>query len=103
VRITEPFLALQRFFLQLQEQGVLLCLCSRNEEVDVTAVFEQRPEMLIKLDQHVVQWRINWSAKSENIREMCRGLSLGLDSVVFVDDSPYECAEVHHHHHHHHH
>jgi HAD superfamily phosphatase (TIGR01681 family) len=46
VRLDEPFLALQRFFLELQQRGILLCLCSRNEEADVMAVFEQRQVLL---------------------------------------------------------
>ena len=44
--------------------------------------------------QHITAARINWSAKSQNLRELAQQLKLGIDSFVFIDDSPVECAEV---------
>jgi FkbH-like protein len=94
VRLDEHFLALQRFFVGLQREGWLLCLCSRNIEDDVLAVFRERcSEMELTLE-HVIGVKANWVAKSENIKALVEELSLGLDSVVFVDDNPVECAEV---------
>ena len=49
--------------------------------------------MILKRD-HLVSWRINWQSKSENIRSLARDLNLGLDSFIFLDDNPVECAEV---------
>ena len=84
---------MQQFMLELWSKGFLLCLCSKNDESDVLEVFDNHPDMLLKRD-HLVSWRINWRPKSENIRSLAQELNLGLDSFVFVDDNPLECAEV---------
>lgn len=84
----------QRVLVEQFEAGKLLCLCSKNVEADVLAVFEQRAdEMPLNLD-HLVTWRINWQPKSQNIQELADELQLGLDSFIFIDDNPVECAEV---------
>ena len=93
VVITEEFRALQEFVVDLQHKGMLVCLCSKNSEADVLRVFEEHPDMVLSLD-HVVGWRINWSAKSGNIRSLAEELSLSPDSFIFIDDNPVECAEV---------
>jgi FkbH-like protein len=85
--------ALQSFLALQQANGMLLCLCSRNDEGDVLAVFEQRSDMVLQL-QHIVARRINWRPKSENLRSLARELNLGLESFIFVDDDPFECSEV---------
>jgi amino acid adenylation domain-containing protein/FkbH-like protein len=79
--------------LAQQVAGKLLCLCSKNQEKDVFAVFEQREEMSLKRE-HLVAWRINWQPKSMNIKSLSEELNLGLESFIFVDDNPVECAEV---------
>src|SRR6202034_2673201 len=84
---------LQQFMADLASKGFLLCLCSKNDEPDVLAIFDQRPDMILKRD-HLVAWRINWQAKSDNIRSLAQELNLGADSFVFLDDNPVECAEV---------
>ncbi|MBV8311316.1 MAG: HAD-IIIC family phosphatase, partial [Planctomycetaceae bacterium] len=84
---------LQRFVVQQVARGFLVCLCSKNEEKDVLEVFELRTEMPLKRE-HLVAWRINWANKSENLRSLAQELNLGLDSFVFIDDNPVECAEV---------
>ena len=88
--------ARQRFHAKLLEQqkaGKILCLASKNEEFDAMAVFDEREDLTIKRE-HLVTWRINWMPKSQNIREMAQELNLGLDSFIFIDDNPVECAEV---------
>ena len=93
VHISEPFKALQQFMLQQKEAGMLLCLCSKNVEQDVFAVFEQNPDMLLK-PEDIAAWRINWDPKSDNLASLATELNLGLDSFIFLDDNPIECAEV---------
>ena len=85
--------SLQEFLIDQQSAGMLLCLCSKNNESDVWDVFDHQPQMLLKRD-HLVAWRINWQAKSENLWELAAELKLGLDSFIFIDDNPVECAEV---------
>jgi len=85
--------ALQSFLIDQTNQGMVLCLASKNVEEDVWNVFDQRDDMLLKRD-HIVDTRINWSPKSANIIAMAKSLNLGLDSFIFIDDNPVEVAEV---------
>lgn len=78
---------------RLADSGMLLCLCSKNEPEDVWAVFDQRADFGLKKDQ-IVASKINWMPKGQNIQELAKSLNLGLDSFVFLDDNPVECAEV---------
>ncbi|UCH49735.1 MAG: SDR family NAD(P)-dependent oxidoreductase [Betaproteobacteria bacterium] len=93
VQLDDAAHALQRFLLQQKQQGMLLCLCSKNSEEDVHRVFETRTDMPLKRSDFVDE-RINWQPKSENLISLAAGLNLGLDSVVFMDDNVVECAEV---------
>jgi FkbH-like protein len=83
----------QEFLIDQQSRGVLLCLCSKNNQEDVAAVFERRTDMPLKR-AHFAAERVNWQEKSANIRELSAELALGLDSFVFIDDDPVECAAV---------
>jgi FkbH-like protein len=95
VQLSERFLALQRFAVDQQKRGVLLCLCSKNVAEDVDAVFRERAsEMVLSKDKHIVVSKVNWHAKSHNLREIAQQLRLGLDTFVFVDDNAVECHEV---------
>ena len=93
VRLDQPHIDLQQFVLRQLDAGMIACLCSKNDEDDVMQVFARRPEMLLKFE-HVVSSRINWRPKSENIRSLAQELGLGMDSFIFIDDNPVECAEV---------
>src|SRR5262249_37172687 len=93
IAIPPAWARLQEHMVHLANQGFLLGLCSKNNEADVLAVLDHRAEMILKRD-HLVGWRINWQPKSENLRAMAHELNLGLDSVIFLDDNPVECAEV---------
>ncbi|HKX63112.1 MAG TPA: HAD-IIIC family phosphatase, partial [Verrucomicrobiae bacterium] len=93
VRVDPPRRALQEFMKAKLADGTLLALCSKNETSDVDAVFTCHPDMPLRREDFISA-RINWKPKSENIRAMAQELGLGLDSFVFVDDSPVECAEV---------
>jgi FkbH-like protein len=85
--------ALQEFVVQRQEEGMVVCLLSKNVEDDVLAVFDARPDMPLKRET-IVAMRVNWLPKSANITALAAELNLGLDSVVFIDDNPVECAEM---------
>jgi FkbH-like protein len=85
--------ALHETLGRLSGSGVLVCLCSKNEEPDVWRVFETRSHLGLRRDQ-VVAAMINWQPKSANLRTLAARLNLGLDSFVFIDDNPVECAEV---------
>ncbi len=93
VCVDAPRRTLQEFLLKQIDSGMLLCLCSKNAPEDVDAVFAHNRAMLIR-ENHIAARRINWNSKSQNLRELADELKLGLDSFVFVDDNPIECAEV---------
>jgi FkbH-like protein len=93
VVIDEARKLFQQFLVEQQQQGILLCLASKNNENDALTVFKQRKDMPLTME-HLVAWKINWNAKSENIKALATELNLGLDSFIFIDDNPMECAEV---------
>jgi FkbH-like protein len=78
---------------ELVRRGVLVGLVSKNNEADVFEVFDRHPAMRLKRE-HLAGWRINWENKADNIRALAEELNLGLDSIVFIDDSPHECEWV---------
>ena len=93
IRLEAPYRQLQELMVQQQQAGMLLCLCSKNSAADVDAVFAQRTDMPLRAE-HIVAQRINWQPKSRNIQALAAELQLGLNSFIFLDDNPIECAEV---------
>lgn len=93
VRVEARHRALQAFLREQKAQGVLLALASKNAVTDVAEVFAKHPEMLLERDDFVAE-KINWRSKPENLRALAAELDLGLDSFVFIDDSPVECAQM---------
>ena len=83
------FYELQEEILNLYHRGVLLALNSKNNERDVWEIFEKHPHMLLK-KRHFACWKINWQSKHENLQQIARDLDIGLDSIVFLDDSSFE-------------
>lgn len=83
----------QQEFLALERQGVLLCLCSKNNPEDVNEVLEKHPFVVLKKD-HIAVRQVNWTDKVSNLQAIALELNIGLDSLVFVDDSDFECAAV---------
>ncbi len=77
----------------LVRQGVLIALCSKNNQNEVLSVFSAHRSMALKIED-VVAYRINWDEKSTNIVKIAQDLDLGLDSIVFWDDNPLERAKV---------
>jgi FkbH-like protein len=79
----------QEYLLELNRNGVILAICSKNNESDATDVLENHPDMLLKKNVFS-SYRINWNNKADNIRDIASELNIGLDSMVFIDDSPAE-------------
>jgi FkbH-like protein len=93
VVVDEPRRFLQQFMAGQRDSGMLLMLCSKNNEEDVAETFRAQPDMPLRLE-HFVARRINWESKGANLAELAAELSLGLDSFVLVDDNPKECTEA---------
>ncbi len=89
----EAFLAFQHYLKAIQSRGILLAVCSKNQEKAAELPFLHHPDMVLKRDDFVA-FRANWLPKSENIRSIAAELNIGLDSIVFIDDNPAERYEV---------
>jgi FkbH-like protein len=85
----EAFVAFQRYALGLKRRGVILAVCSKNDEANALAPFEQHPEMVLRRND-IACFVANWEDKATNLRKIARALNIGLDSLVFVDDNPFE-------------
>ncbi len=91
--IGESFADFQRSLKALKERGILLAIASKNEEGTALEAIDKHPEMILRKDDFVAM-RIDWNDKASNIADMVRGLNLGLQSVLFIDDNPVERSRV---------
>jgi FkbH-like protein len=89
----EAFLAFQEYVKGLERRGVILAVCSKNEEATAREVFEKHSEMVVRSND-ISCFVANWDDKATNLRTIARTLNIGLDSLVFVDDNPAERAIV---------
>jgi FkbH-like protein len=89
----EAFQHFQRYLLSLRDRGYVLAVCSKNTEAIALEAFQSHPEMVIK-ETDISVFVANWNDKASNIEYISRVLNLGLDSFVFIDDSPFERSLV---------
>lgn len=82
--------AFQYEILNLYNRGIILALCSKNNEQDVLEVLNKHHDMVLR-EEHFSAYQINWSDKATNILKISEELNIGLDSIVFIDDSEFEC------------
>lgn len=87
--VGEAYVAFQRYAKALNERGVILAVCSKNEDANAREPFEKHPEMVLRLSD-ISCFVANWEDKAANIRRIAQELNIGLDSLVFVDDNPAE-------------
>ena len=89
----EAYLAVQRMALALRARGVVLAVCSKNEEANARAPFREHPDMLLRED-HIAVFQANWTDKAANLRAIAETLNIGVDALVFLDDNPAERMQV---------
>lgn len=87
------FWRMQHEFATLERQGILLALVTKNNPADIAEVLQMHPHMVLKESQIIVK-KVNWEDKPTNLRALAKELSVGLDSIVFLDDSSFECEAV---------
>ena len=93
VCLDPPRRRLHEFLLAQREAGMLLAIASKNNFNDVLETFNAHPEFPLRLE-HFSAWRIDWNPKPVNLASLAAELNVGLDSFIFLDDNPKECAEV---------
>src|SRR5437763_1187651 len=89
----EAFVAFQDYARELPRRGVILAVCSKNDEANAVEPFEQHPEMVLKRHD-IASFVANWNDKASNLRAIAEELNIGIDSLVFVDDNPFERSAV---------
>ncbi|MFJ9697875.1 HAD-IIIC family phosphatase [Kitasatospora sp. NPDC101183] len=89
----EAYVTFQRTIRQLASQGVLLAAVSKNDPEPVAQVLAEHPETVLRAGDFV-RVLANWRPKPENLADLAESLNLGVDSLVFADDSPFERGSV---------
>lgn len=87
--IGKAFTEFQMWVKKLKQRGIIICVASKNEEKTAKEPFEKHPDMILKLDDIAV-FQANWETKVDNIRTIQQILNIGFDSMVFLDDNPFE-------------
>ena len=87
------YVEFQRALKRQRDRGTLLAVASKNNPREVDEVFASHDEMVLT-PADIAVWQVNWLTKSQSIQAIANELNIGLDSIVFVDDSDYELAEV---------
>lgn len=85
----EPFGRLQHYLLELKKRGIVLAVCSKNDRETALEPFRHHPEMVLREDDIAV-FIANWQPKPDNLRAIKETLNIGFDSMVFLDDNPFE-------------
>lgn len=89
----KAFYEFQKSIKELAQSGVILAICSKNDEDQALKTIENHPDMVLRKEDFAA-WRINWRDKPSNIREIAEELNIGIDSIVFFDDSLHELDAV---------
>lgn len=89
----EAYLDFQKGLKYLKNRGIILGIVSKNEEKIALEAINSHPEMVLKKSDFSA-FRINWKDKANNILEIANDLNIGLESIVFIDDNPFERALV---------
>ncbi len=87
--VGEAHLAFQRYALDLARRGVILAVCSKNDEANALEAFDKHPEMLLRR-KDIACFVANWEDKASNLWHIAQRLNIGIDSIVFADDNPFE-------------
>ena len=87
--IGKAFTEFQMWVKKLKNRGIIVCVCSKNDEDKAKEPFEKHPDMVLSLDDISV-FMANWETKVDNIRQIQQILNIGFDSMVFIDDNPFE-------------
>jgi FkbH-like protein len=85
----EAYTAFQEYARELSRRGVILAVCSKNDESNALEPFEKHPDMVLKRGD-IASFVANWQNKADNLRAIAQELNIGLDALCFIDDNPFE-------------
>ncbi len=94
--IGKAFTEFQMWIKKLKQRGIIICVASKNDEQIAKEPFLRHPDMVLELDDIAV-FQVNWETKVDNIRTIQGILNIGFDSMVFLDDNPFERSIVREH------
>ncbi|MDP3559082.1 MAG: HAD-IIIC family phosphatase [Legionellaceae bacterium] len=89
----EAHLSVQKVALALRQRGVILAVCSKNDEAMARLPFQKHPDMLLR-EEHIAVFIANWRDKATNLSAIAEALNIHVDSLVFLDDNPVERQQV---------
>lgn len=89
----EAFLAFQKYIVELKNRGIIIAICSKNDEKNAKEPFDKNENMILKLSD-ISAFYANWDDKVTNIKKISNDLNIGVDSMVFFDDNPTERALI---------
>lgn len=87
--VGEAYQLFQQYLLALKHRGYILAVCSKNNDDTARNVFQNHPEMVLR-EEDIAVFVANWNDKAANIEYIAKTLNIGIDSLVFIDDSPFE-------------
>ena len=85
----EAFRRFQQYLRELARRGIALAVCSKNELNVAIRVFQEHPDMVLR-EEDIAVFVANWESKVDNLRRIRDTLEIGFDSMVFIDDNPFE-------------
>jgi FkbH-like protein len=85
----EAFVAVQHYAKELTRRGIILAVCSKNDEANALEPFDSHPEMILRRGD-IACFVANWADKPSNLRQIAASLNIGIDSLVLLDDNPFE-------------
>lgn len=93
--VGEAFAAVQRLVADLRTRGVILAVCSKNDDATARRVFREHPDMILR-EEDIAVFQANWKDKASNLRAIAGALDISTSSLVFLDDNPAEREQVRH-------
>ena len=87
--IGKSFTLFQKWLKSTKELGIILCVCSKNDERNAKLPFVKHPEMILQLDD-ITLFVANWEDKDKNIKMIKETLNIDFESIVFIDDNKFE-------------
>jgi FkbH-like protein len=90
---SEAHLEVQKAALALRERGIILAVCSKNDDAVARQPFREHPDMILR-EEHITVFQANWRDKASNLEAIAKTLNIGVDALVFLDDNPVERNQV---------